>query len=57
MTIQIPMTDEERANLIHQIAKRNTEKADNKILEYYYYSDQIGFLSGLDDDELLEAAV
>lgn len=56
MTTKIPMTDEERANLIHQIAERNTEKADIKILEYYYYSDQLDWLSGLDDDELLEVA-
>ena len=56
MTTQIPMTNEERANLIHQIAERNLETADIKVLMQYYYADQLDWLSGLDDDELLEEA-
>lgn len=56
MTTQIPMTNEERANLIHQIAERNLETAGIKVLEQHYYADQLDWLSGLDDDELLEEA-
>ena len=48
------MTDEERNTLEHFLADRNTECADIKVLKQCYYADQLDWLSGLNDDELLE---
>ena len=47
------MSKEERDELIHSIAKRNTENVDFKTLMQCYYEDQLDWFRSLDDDELL----